>query len=537
MKKLLIIFTLLSFVFLFVFCGDDDDDAGSDSDTEATSDIPEAAEGAPATTATTGGTVTLTGNLYAISAAIPAYAKNIHKHSSATIAANYFAHVLDTSNGDQAMANVGSDGSFSFTLSAGTDYIINFLDDAYNYIGTLATGAASESKIPVALTTGSDGSTTDLGTITASTTTGQVISDQTLESSTSHMASATSDNIIAGAETEGEGTTNYDATTITDEIADATDPDDDNDGVPDVFDTDNDNNGYSDEIDGHVDKCIPGDIALYIENYVAGHVSGDQIGFPTDDEVDADLASNTNYVTRLEFTPGNGNTMDDISEVAISGPAYLDDYAYVYSVPDTHACFTETLWEDCNGKKLLVSTDGTKFEMGLSDGASSAALLENTFPGDTFVYYITMTDETIYTCTKKINIIPKYFAYHAKYADGASAVTSGADLIDTDATVQTDWTAPFTLSWSISDRAPTGQTYEVRIIGYSACDTWDPEIYNTVSAGQDGTSVTVTAADLPASTPQYWSFGLYNLDSAGDLSYTTPVNFTDLDSNPCSSSY
>ena len=439
------------------------------------------------------------------------------------------AVILDTATGAQKIVTVNANGAFSAMVRARSSYMINFMTDEYNYIGTMVTGSVKDDDtVPVALTTSTAEITHDLGTVTADTTTGQVTSDRTLEADETHMA-YTSGGVVAGGKT-GEGSEDYESTqeAVTDTIADADDPDDDNDGVPDIFDTDNNNNGYADEVDGHIDKCVPGRVALYIENYTTA-ADAAQPGFPTPSEVDADLGGMTMYQVHLEFTPAKGITVDDISGIAVTAPSYIDSYGYIYHVTNSHECF-QTLWTDCNGKKLMLSEDSTKFEVAVADSdpdmLQSARLLENMLPGDTFVLNITMADGTTHTCTRKINIIPKYFPYAFK--------KDGVDL-DANITVYTDWDGDINLSWSIPEQLPAGLNYEVRVFPYDTCTSWDPENWTTLFTGQDATSVTIQQTDLPISNVNggWWSMNLWFTDSAGDQSYTGMINFTNASTNPC----
>lgn len=441
----------------------------------------------------------------------------------------YKALILDTATGAQKIVTVDANEAFSAMVAARSSYMINFMTDEYNYIGTMVTDSVKDdNSVPIALSTGPAETMHDLGVVTANTTTGRVTPDRTLEADETHMA-YTSGGVVAGGRT-GEGNENYESTqeAVTDTIADADDPDDDNDGVPDIFDTDNNNNGYADEVDGHTDKCVPGTVALYIENYTTA-ADAAQPGFPTPFEIDADLGGMTMYQVHLEFTPAKGVTVDDISEIVVTAPSYIESYGYVYHVKDTHECF-QTLWTDCNGKKLMLTEEATKFEVAVADSdpgmLQSARLLENMLPGDTFVFNITMADGTTHTCTRKINIIPKYFPYAFK--------KDGADL-DANVTVYTGWDGDIHLSWSIPEQLPAGLNYEVRLFPYDTCMSWDPENPITMFAGQDATAITIQQADLPTSGVNggWWSMSLWFTDSAGDQSHTGMINFTNASTNPC----
>ena len=211
-------------------------------------------------------------------------------------------------------------------------------------------------------------------------------------------------------------------------------------------------------------------------------------------------------------------------------PDYVDDYGYVYGVTNEHECFNK-LWTECvgpggSGKELLKGTD--RFEMKISDiDLHRAGIVGNMAVGDTFIFNITMTNGTTHVCTRKIGIIPKYYGYAFK-KDGV--------LVDTSECAQA-WGESFTLSWTIP-RAPhpAGQTYKARFVPYSDCDTWDPDTYWEKSAGQDGTSVESTKAELDAGAPSdvnFWSVKLYNIDATGDDSFVGPINFTTAGTNPC----
>jgi hypothetical protein len=478
------------------------------------------------TTTDTNGTVTLNGTL--LVGVATSSIEDAGRRSAST--ENYTAQVLDTVTGEQRTAAVSSDGSFELTARTSSKYIINFLDDNTNYLGTMATGDVSDDDtVPVSLVTGSDGSTANLGTVTANSTTGQITSSETLETDAGQLAHAV-DGVIAGGNT-GEGTVDYaEDVGLTCSDKESPDcPDDDFDGVPDIMDTDNDNDGYADEISAACDYCTGGTVKLYIENYSASATAAEQEGFPTPTEVDTNAGA-SHYNIILEVLPPEGGTVDDIQSVSATTPDYIDDYGYVYGVENEHECFN-TLWTECigpggSGKELLKGTD--RFEMKISDiELDRAGIINNMAVGDTFIFHITMTDGTTHICTRKIGVIPKYYAY---------AFKKGDELVDTSACAQT-WGESFNLSWTIPGPPhPAGQTYKARFVPYSACDTWDPETYWEKSAGQDGTSVSITKAELDAEIPSdinFWSVTIYNIDEAGDESFVGPVNFTTEGANPC----
>lgn len=517
---------------LLTHCGGSTASSTGDTDDSGTED----AEGSnEETSGGSGGTVTLSGILQYTSGD-GNIAANKSLYTKATAASSYKAFIVNTSTGAQAMNTVGSDGSFSFTVGTDASYIVSFIDNNYNYVGTLVTDSVGEdASVPIALTTCSvDGSITNVGVVTANTTTGQVISDQTLVPDTNHMA-ATSGGIITGG-TSGEGSTNYETSQVTDSVADASDPDDDNDGVPDLFDTDNNNNGYADEIDGVTDYCAGGEVSLYINNYPGSlAASAEQQQFPRPSEINANLGTGTQYVIYLEVSPLSGSAISDISSISVASPSYIDTYGTIYHLTNGEACFNE-LWANCSThpKKMFLSGDGTKFIIGLARNTSTYVntdpILENMFPGDTFVLNFTMADGTTHVCTKKINIIPKYFAYNLK---------KGGILVDTSVSYQSSWSGSVELSWAIPSVAqggenavgPAGMTYKLGFVPYDENCNPDAENEGFIVAGQDATSKTISIpadVDAVANSPiNYWGLKIYSMDDIGDSSYTGSVQFTD----------
>ncbi len=480
------------------------------------------------------GTVTISGTLSGESTNVSA-----NSPFKARAVENYVAQLLNSRTGEQKTTTVGADGSFSFSATGSDRYMVNFFNSQYRFVGTLATDEVGDNgTVSVGLITGDNASTTDLGTVTAAVDengdfTGRVTSDATINTDSNQLA-YTSGGTIAGGNT-GDGSTNYaDQVGLSCDTAGAADcADYDFDGVPDITDTDNNNDGYSDEVSGVSDYCTAGTLLLYIENYpTSGSVA--QTGFPTPDEVAADIGGTTMYQIHLELTPASGTDLSDISSVSVTTPSYIDSHGYVYHVASGHECFN-TLWTECSvdgvsyAKKLMPSDDGTKFEMALADiNLARAGILENMFPGDTFIFNVAMEDGTEHVCTRKINIIPKYYPYAFKY---------NGTMVDTDEIRQTWDATSFTLSWSKPvPPGPPGMTYQARFIPFQRTTgnncTWSATTYTTVSAGQGGTEVAVTVSDLPASDVNYWSVALYAIDDIGDISHTTAVRLT-TDVNIC----
>lgn len=481
---------------------------------------------------TPAGTVTVSGTFASASPSV-----NLKPGAAKAVAVEgYVAQLLNARTGEQDTTAVAADGSFSFSATGSDRYVVNFYNDSNQYIGTLMTSAAdSDGLASIGLITGADATTTDLGTITAAVDesenfTGQITSDATISSDSDQLA-YTSDSIIAGGNT-GDGSTNY-ATTVGLSCATAgaaSCADYDFDGVPDIVDMDNNNNGYADEVDGDTDYCAAGTLALYVENYPTSGAA--MMNFPTPTEVAANLGGTTMYQIHLELTPAEGSTIADISEVAVTTPSYIDTYGYVYGVTNTHDCFN-TLWTDCvvdgvsYAKKLLPSDDGTKFEMALADiELIRAGVLENMFPGDTFLFTITMADSTVHECTRKINIIPKYYPYDLKRNGTAVNTNLGA-------TEQISWGSSFTLSWTEPvPPGPPGMTYTLYF--YPAQRTsgtdcaYSASTYGTIEAGQGVTSIDLTEAQIDAAAPSnvnHWGFELHMVDTAGDNSKVGPLTF------------
>lgn len=457
-----------------------------------------------------GGTVTLRGTLASVTASISA--KGLAKATDVT---DYKVLILNTGTGEQKTATVAADGTFSTTAVGGSGYIINFLNSENKYIGTLETGTIASNEVAVGVVTDADGTTTNFGTITANTSTGKISSDQTLATDSNQIAYA-SGGVIAGG-TTGEGSENYAVTVgLSCTLKEAGCADYDYDGVPDIFDTDNDNNTYADEIDDQIDLCVPGDVKLHIENYptcTPGTCA--QMNFPTQNEVDADIGGNTMYQLHVEFTPGTGYSISDVSEISVTTPSYIDSYGYVYSPYNNAPTCFNVLWNTCNGKKLILSNDGTKYEVALADtDLDRAGILANMFPGDSFVFSIALTNGTTYTCTKKIGIIPKYYGYDFKY-NGAT--------VDTNTTPT--WATPISISWTIPSRAPSGMNYAVYLAPYTTCSNFSAASYTSVFSAKDATSATINVESLPASAVNKWSLQLYATDEIGDQSYSGPANF------------
>jgi len=476
------------------------------------------------TAAVAGGTSTISGTLALSSSA--SVSRGVEKQS--TSAENYKALIVNMDTGEQVKTDVAADDTFSLTAIGNSDYAVNFLDSNYKYVGTLATNSVSDSTLSVALTTGEDQSTTNLGTVAANSTTGQITSSETLNAATDHLAYADANGVIAGG-TSGEGTTDYTSTVGATACTqgEATCPDFDHDGVPDIFDTDNNNDGYSDEVDGQEDFCVPATVALTVSNYPAGLAAeAAQTGWPTPDEVDANTAG-TKYQINLTATPREGYSISDISQISVSTPDYITLYGYVANVTSAHECFN-TLWNTCNGQKLMLSSDGSKYEIGISrEGSETGAspILDNMFPGDTFILNFTMADETEHVCSRKINIIPKYYPY---------AVTKAGTAVNTSLTAQLDWSLPFTLGWSIPSRGPLGMTYNVYVYAYANCGQTVGQLTPTIiDAGQDATSQVLNSSNMPTSAVNYFSFNIYATTLNGDEAYATSVNFSTDAANPC----
>lgn len=483
---------------------------------------------------TPGGTVTISGTLSLASANI-SVEKGLQK---AATSENYTMHILDAKTAEQKTATVSADGTFSLTAVGNSHYIISFLDSNNDYIGTLETDAVSANTVPVGLKTGLDQTTTELGTITANSSTGHITSNATLNADTTQLAYSSDGSTIAGGKT-GDGSTDYTtsvgATACTSGAI--TCPDLDYDGVPDIFDTDNDNNTYADEIDGLVDKCVPGTTKLYILNYpTCTGATCAQMNFPTPTEIDANIGQLSMYTINLEFTPGEGSSVSDYSSIQVTTPAYIGQYGYVYGEASGDACFDNVLWENCNGQKLKnYSSASTKFKIQLAEppAIGKGHLLENMQVGDTFIFNITKTDGTTYTCTRKIGIIQKYYPYAATY-DGTT--------VPTDSTVL-NWPASTTFAWSLAPVAdssrPKGMTYQVKVYPYTSSGgncSWDPDSAVVYAEGADMTSTTIsttTLQTLAASAINMWGLELWATDEVGDETHVGPFSFTTAAAKPC----
>jgi hypothetical protein len=466
---------------------------------------------------TPSGTSTISGTLSLTSSNLSTPPKGVSV-AKATDPTSYQILALNAATGEQKIATVGADGSFSITAVGNSKYLLSVLDSNHKYVATLETGTIDANTLSTAFKTGLDGSTTSLGAVTADSTTGQAVSDQTLSKSTDHVAYASGGTIAGG--TTGAGSTNY-ATTVGKSctLKDIACPDYDYDGVPDIFDTDNDNNTYADEIDNQIDLCVPGNLKLYVENYpTCTNTTCAQMNYPTQDEVDAHLAEDTMYVIHLEFTPGTGYSMSDIEEISVGAPSYIDSFGYVYDVTNTDACFN-MLWKDCNSKKLRVYTsDTTKYQIALADSdpqnLKQGRILSAMYPGDTFIATIKMTSGTTHICTKKINIIPKYYPYALKYAGGA---------VNPDATPT--WATPASVSWTIPSRGPTGMTYAVYLAPYTDCNTVNASALTGVYSGKDASSASIAVESLPTSAVNKWGIQLWATDDIGDQSKTGWAKF------------
>lgn len=278
-----------------------------------------------------GGTVTLTGTLSAATASISPNEDLSKDASKNTVdVTSYKVLILNNGTAEQKTATVAADGTFSMTAVGGTSYMINFLNSNNDYAGTLETGTVTTSAASVGVVTGGDGTTTDFGTISAITSTGKITSSATLTTDGNQLAYV-SGGVIAGGMT-GEGsedyTTTVGATACTSGAVNC--PDLDHDGVPDVLDTDNDNNTYADQIDGLVDKCVPGTTKLYIENFpTCTGATCAQLNFPTPTEIDAHPGDLSMYTINLEFTPGSDSSIGDYNYIQVTTPTYIGQYGYV----------------------------------------------------------------------------------------------------------------------------------------------------------------------------------------------------------------
>ncbi|MFH1727614.1 MAG: hypothetical protein ABIA04_04265 [Pseudomonadota bacterium] len=478
------------------------------------------------TSGSSDGEVILFGLLQVLDSNDSSVLKTNSKHA---IASSYYAHVINTETQGQAVSQLEENGSFSFTLSSETSYIVNFLDSSMNYIGTLMTSAIDDLdySVSIALTTSEDGEIDNIGTVTAYTDTGNITTNVDVAED-ELMLAYTIDEVLAGGLT-GDGTENYESAKIEDEVSAASDPDDDNDGTPDVFDSDNDNSGYVDEIDGQTDYCLVGDVSLYVENSPSG-TGAVQEGFPTPAEIAEDLEAFTDYKLNMSFAPSEDSdyTMADFAKVSISGPSYLEAYSYVLDSADE--CYGE-LWDTCASMELTQGEDS--FSISVSD-TETAGILENMYSGDTFVFTITMADDdsTEYTCIKKINIIPKYYGY---------AFTKNGTAVDT-STNQVNWLPGFTLGWTVpNDVGPKGLTYEARFVPYTdngdgTC-TADTSAYGSISAGQDVASLTIQTVneilEAAYSNAFHWALSICGLSANGDAACSGSVQFTTNLTSPC----
>lgn len=478
-----------------------------------------------------GGTVTLTGTLSAASASISSKGT---PSKGALEVTSYKVLILNDGTSEQTTATVSADGSFSLTAIGGTSYMINFLNNNNDYVGTLETGTVSGNKVSVGLVTGGNGTTTNIGTISANVSTGKIISSVTLASDSNQLAYA-SNGVIAGG-TTGEGSEDYTTTVGANACTSGAIncPDLDHDGVPDILDTDNNNNTYADQIDGLIDKCIPGTTKLYVENYpTCTGATCAQMNFPTPTEVDANIGQLSMYTINLEFTPGEGSSIGDYSYIQVTTPAYIGQYGYVYSDTSGEPCFNNVLWEACNGQKLKnYASDPTKFKIKLAEppAIGKGAILENIKVGDTFVFNIVKTDGTTHTCTRKIGIIQKYYPY---------AVTYGGTAVPTSSTV-TSWPATTSLNWSLAAASdgsrPKGMTYQVKVYPYSSSSgncIWDPNAAVVYASGQDATSANIAVSTLPSSSINMWGLELWATDEIGDVTKVGPFSFTTAVARPC----
>ncbi|MFH1263170.1 MAG: hypothetical protein V1495_06990 [Pseudomonadota bacterium] len=432
-------------------------------------------------------------------------------YRAATEAANYEVQILNTKTGDQKITETAADGTFSMEADSESSYIVNFLDGDFRYIGTLVTGNVSEGQVSTAFQTESAGNTTTLGTITADTQTGKIVSDQTLNADSDQVASVVNE-VLAGG-TTGDGTTDYSSVvgkTCTAGGADC--PDYDHDGVPDIFDTDNNNNSLIDEVDGAGDYCIPGTLGLRVTNYPT------TTGIYSPDQIDADLANTTNYQVTLELVPREGFSLSDISEVSVTGPSYLDE---VYETTPQHEIVSGTFcnngsWQTCNGKKLHQKSD--RFGAMLSEKVGgvgdpkAGVILNNMHSGDTLFFAVKMANGTEYQCTKKVNMVFKYYPYGVE-VDGASATDSSATY---------DFTDLADLSWTVPTSVmPAGLTYWVSVRGCqdSGCVYDEAHPDYDFEAGVDASSLSLSVAQLTDKAPsvtEKWAIYVKATDVTGD---------------------
>lgn len=299
-------------------------------------------------------------------------------------------------------------------------------------------------------------------------------------------------------------------------------PDFDYDGVPDIFDTDNNNNSRVDEVDGVGDYCVPGTLALRVTNYPT------TAGIYSPAQIDADLLNATNYQVTLELVPHGDFTLDSISEVSVSGPSYSDN---AYETTPQSEIVSGTFcnngaWKACNEKKLHKKSD--RFAAMLAEKThgvndpQAGNILNNMFPGDVFMFNVKMADGAEYLCTKKVNMIFKYYPY-AVTIDGTAA---------TDSTSTYTFTGDVDVTWSLPTNVmPAGLTYWVIARGCqdNSCVYDEAHPDYDFEAGVDATSLSLSTSQLTANAPSAngkWAIYVKATDANGDSSFAGGFKIT-----------
>lgn len=140
------------------------------------------------------GSVTISGTLTVANA----HAAILTSGRDATAAAGYKIQILNAGTGTQGIAETAADGKFSIAADKNNSYIINVLDSNFRYVGTLVTnGAVASDTASIGLKTGAGGSVTTLGAVTVDAETAHVVSDQTLNADSDHVAHAP-EGVLAG---------------------------------------------------------------------------------------------------------------------------------------------------------------------------------------------------------------------------------------------------------------------------------------------------------------------------------------------------
>ncbi len=357
------------------------------------------------------------------------------------------------------------DGSFEFIVPADDSYTFHILDTAYHYVApiVLAEYDPEADEVPGGLD--ADSNDVDLGSVILSTidhvavlaADSQIVVDSTM------LATAIAGIPIGAGDqgASGEGASGSTLDLDGDGVINLMDSDDDGDGIIDEFDPDWTVEALSSVVNG---------IGLF-SNF-NNHL--DSLGNPPavpDDGL---------YIITIDapIAPGYEN---DIVEIAVSGPSYLDQF---HIEPEGGLASN---WETYNQKILLEDycaafTD--KRYGAFIRGISTAHIWDVVSPGDVWLFEITYADSgTEYTelLARKINFIFEETPTNVTIGDSVWTQNRLTGLPDT-----------VVIRWDTISSLP-GMTYKVE--GWPVVNGHEYGDMFQWSAGTDGDSVVFVFED------------------------------------------